>query len=387
MKKTLFVLVAAVAAMTSCVKSEVIDVAESRVIEFDPFVGKHTRTDDTGNTGEGPTDPGNQTPGATIIGTRSELKSFYVFGNIDGQTAPVFSNEAVNYVGDAQNGHYEYSGTPKVWLSGHNYYFAAVSDGNTKYDNVTYTYKGGSENNTLTISDYEVGLKDLVADIADPINTSGSMAGKETVAFDFRHMLTRVRFVINNDVSTESSVVVIENLKFVGVKTSTCNYTLTQSGNNYTHDISWSGSQTSETYQYTPADIPAPTAETLSSGKYYVIPGGSKQFGHFVIPQSSARNISFKLKTYTLQATTGGGTEYKLTDTKDCSYNLSYDNDPNNTGADDLMWQPGKVYQYAIKVAGTTSYIRFEATAQGWDWDINGDGSQNSSDDIQLGTN
>ena len=44
-------LAVAVAAITSCTKSEVVDIPESRLIGFDPFVGKQTRTDET-TTGE-----------------------------------------------------------------------------------------------------------------------------------------------------------------------------------------------------------------------------------------------------------------------------------------------------------------------------------------------
>lgn len=365
MKKTLFLLVIAATAMTGCVKSEVLEVAENRVIEFDSFVGKHTKAAE------------NQI--ATIIGTRSELTEFYVYGN--NGSGKVFDGAKVYYTGDAQNGHYTYDGGAKVWLTGHTYYFAAVSDGNSNVSNVTYN--GTESNNTLTIDDYNVGLNDLIADIADPVNTSGSMVGKETVTFDFRHLLTRVRFVVNNDVSTENSVVVVKDLKFEGVKEADCVYTLTQDSNakNYTHSYNWDISgKAAQIYQYTDATIEAPNVSTVDAGKFYIKPGQSKQFGHFVIPQTSQRKVSFKLETYTL---TEGGS-YQLTDTKDYTYDLDYDNDLTASNSDDFLWQPGKVYQYAIKVAGTTSYIRFDATVQGWNWDINADGSSNSSDDIQI---
>ena len=43
MKKTLWMLGVAVAALTSCTQSEVLDVPESKMIGFEPFVGKSTR--------------------------------------------------------------------------------------------------------------------------------------------------------------------------------------------------------------------------------------------------------------------------------------------------------------------------------------------------------
>ena len=50
MKKTLWMLGVAVAALTSCTQSEVLDVPESKMIAFDSFVGKPTRAiDDVGD--------------------------------------------------------------------------------------------------------------------------------------------------------------------------------------------------------------------------------------------------------------------------------------------------------------------------------------------------
>ena len=43
MKTKLWMLGVAVAALTSCTQSEVIDVPENKVIGFEPFVEKHTR--------------------------------------------------------------------------------------------------------------------------------------------------------------------------------------------------------------------------------------------------------------------------------------------------------------------------------------------------------
>lgn len=44
MKKSLFVLGVAVAALASCTQSEVLEVAENRAIGFDAFVGNTTKT-------------------------------------------------------------------------------------------------------------------------------------------------------------------------------------------------------------------------------------------------------------------------------------------------------------------------------------------------------
>lgn len=61
MKKSLFVLGVAVAALASCTQSEVLEVAENRAIQFNTFVNNNTKA-------------------VTEINAADGLTSFYVFG-------------------------------------------------------------------------------------------------------------------------------------------------------------------------------------------------------------------------------------------------------------------------------------------------------------------
>lgn len=380
MKKNLFLLATAVLAMTGCVKSHVVEVADSKEIGFDSYVGKHTR--------------------ATVINGRSELERFYVYGNInDGTpTEDFFNGTEVYWSGtNSQDGHYEYNnGVSQQWESNKTYYFAAVSNGNAVYDpskegyvpadvvKLSYTFDGTGVNQ-LTIDDYTVTDKDLIVDIADPISTGASMTGRETVTFDFKHLLTRVRFIINNgDAVSANSVIAVENLKFSGVKTGDCTYKLNAPAGEWQWPLGPSGE-----YQYTPADVyqytpPTVTPGTTEGNAYVIQPSSNKSFGHFVIPQSNDKTVSFTLVTYSKE-TVGENTTYTETNRKYYEFPLKFDNTTSMISEDDdFIWQAGKVYQYTITLGGTINYIRFDANVSGWNFDLNGDSHSNTGDDIPL---
>lgn len=375
MKKHLLIFAALVATMTGCVKNEVMDVSDSGEISFDTYVGKHTR--------------------AVVINGRTDLSRFYVYGNMtntDGTgKEQVFNSEDVVWTGtSAQNGHYEYNGgVSKMWEADKIYYFAAVSNGNAAFsaddvidsevfnpDNVvTFSYGYPDEGaNQITIDNYTVTDKDLIVDIADPIETGESMVGKETVTFDFRHLLTRVRFVINNgDAVGSNQIVAVENLKFSGAKTGDCTYS-------NTHTIVWDELGSDAEYSYT-----ASTVDPAANEQYVITPSSNKSFGHFVIPQSSEdKEVTFTLVTYHREGNQGSYT-YTRTNSHDYTFSLEYDNDI--TAEEDYYWHPGKVYQYTVTLVGTTSYIRFDANVASWNFDINGDGSSNTADDILMTNN
>lgn len=74
---------------------------------------------------------------------------------------------------------------------------------------------------------------------------------------------------------------------------------------------------------------------------------------------------------------------YTETNRKPYKYSLKYDNDPSESTTD-YIWQAGKVYQYTVTVAGTINYIRFDANVAAWNFDLNGNGTANTDDDISM---
>lgn len=380
MKKHLLIFAALVATMTGCVKNEVMDVSDSGEISFDTYVGKHTR--------------------AVVINGRTNLSRFYVYGNMtnanDTEPKEVFKGQNVVWAGtSAENGHYEYNGgVSKMWEAGKKYYFAAVSNGNAVFkvedatasdvynsaDVVDFTYDFvGNGDNKITINDYTITDKDLIVDIADPILTGESMIGRETVTFDFRHLLTRVRFVINNgDAVGSNQIVAVENLKFSGANKGDCTYTLTGSN---THTIVWNDLGSDAEYGYTKSIVDPDVDQ-----QFVITPSSNKSFGHFVIPQSSqGKEVTFTLVTYHREGSQGNYT-YTKTNSQDYTFSLQYDNDNTDEG-EDYYWHPGNVYQYTVTLVGTTSYIHFDANVASWNFDINGDSSSNTDDDIPMTNN
>lgn len=170
MKKQLFVLGLAVAALASCTNEEVTDIAESNVIGFKaPFVGNVTK--------------------AVANVETANLQNFYVFG-YKGSDA-LLTNEKVYKSGTA----WGYDNLKK-WEPSQTWAFAAYSNAGIsekadgKLDNATYTTAGG-----LVITDYETTAnKDLVASIS----TTDISTTNTPVEFTFYHTLAKIKFTIQS---------------------------------------------------------------------------------------------------------------------------------------------------------------------------------------------
>ena len=167
MKKTLWMLGVAVAALTSCTESEVLDVPESRVIGFDTHVDKPTRAVDD-----------------VLDSETASFKVFYVYcqkGLKDANTQSFepeqsFVLDEVKVIGGKGNWTYNPHAT---WAQNKTFRFAAYANGNATenseeaiLDDVTFRPGTTAEakNWGLTISDYTVGEKDLVVAVPEEKN-------------------------------------------------------------------------------------------------------------------------------------------------------------------------------------------------------------------------
>ena len=175
MKKHFLFLAMAVAAMTGCMKDEVVATYEPtpQAIGFESFVNKATKA---------------------VTETNTNLTKFHVFGYYDGTTpTTVFDNIPVTYAGSK----WGYT-TTQYWTK-NTYQFAAYANSNAdvnEMNNVEFA------NKALTISDYTVSDgNDLVADVvADVDGAAKTTSASSPVEFTLEHLLTKVKFtVINND--------------------------------------------------------------------------------------------------------------------------------------------------------------------------------------------
>lgn len=185
MKKSLFVLGVAVAALASCTQNEVLDIAESNVIKFDnAFVGNTTK--------------------ATVEQINTDgIEHFYVMGTKGGSS--FFNNEKVYKKNDL----WGYDDLKK-WEAG-TYAFAAYSNGGTttqdgKIDgDVTFSSTDGLQINYTVDNDDK---RDLIM----AYSTTDINATNAPIEFTFKHALAMIKFTLksnlgDNEVSISNFVV------------------------------------------------------------------------------------------------------------------------------------------------------------------------------------
>lgn len=254
MKKSLFVLGVAVAALASCTQNEVVDIAESNAIKFDAFVGNPTK--------------------AVTEVDNDNIEAFHVYGTKNGATG-FFDGDQV----------YE-SGTADVWIYDNlktwetaTYTFAAYSNGGVK--NAASTSNVEWNGTSLTIENYDAWTeqKDLLVSIASNADALGSQ--NVPVQFTFKHALALIKFTIKSDLGDGNNAVKISNFTVTGIN-STANLTYSSEG------VAWAGHKT-------PQGLSSADFSTESS-----TPGESDSFA--VIPGES--NVSF---TVSFTATIGDG--------------------------------------------------------------------------------
>lgn len=142
--------------------------------------------------------------------TSSTLADFAVFGYVEG--AELFDGTRVAKVGtddaisnsDLKNTEWKYAGT-QYWIAGANYNFNAVAPfyGNwTKVDN-------GTDASKTTVSFTNNGTTDLLyATTAQ----EGKVSGNTAVEFQFRHVLSKVKFSFENGYNATNATIKVKNI-------------------------------------------------------------------------------------------------------------------------------------------------------------------------------
>ena len=257
MKKSLFVLGVAVAALASCTNEEVVDIADSNAIKFsDAFVGKAVRS-------------------SVVPITTAGIDKFYVMGTK--ANTSFFDNVEVY----KQNGMWGYDAL-KQWETA-SYAFSAYSNGGEKISTgVTFTAADG-----LKIADYVVdnsAKKDLIMSVSG----TNLDAANTPIEYTFKHALSMIKFTLNS--SLGNNTVTISNLTMKAIKT-TGDATLANS----TSNVTW-------TVDNTPTENFASDEFTTTQGT----PGASDEF--VVIPQNGS-NLEV---TLTAKLTDADGTEVTI---------------------------------------------------------------------------
>lgn len=339
MKKSLFMMGVAIAALSSCTQNEVLDIAESNTIQFGKsYIGKPTR--------------------ANIINAESELENFYVYAKTStdswaSNTEDLFTNVNV-YRGPEGWGYdniQKYENTKQ-------YSFAAYSDGGNgtttgKLDaGVTFTAPTASSTAKLVIADYTTANDN---DLLVAISTSDLTDGKSEVQFAFKHALSQIKFTMHNPLG--NNPIRVENFSVAGFKD---NGTLTYQLLNdpVKSDIQWTGADTDD--------------KTISGLALGDATTANPAVGVFTVIPQALNNLTVSFDATLYNATTGlkeGETE-KFSTTINVSELLNEN------------YKPGFIYNF--KMTLNMGYIYFDGiTVDEWNEDVNENGN-NTDDDIEV---
>lgn len=228
MKKQFLTVAVAALALAGCSKNETVEVADSRAIGFESFVGKATRA-------------------VTDLNEGTNFNKFFVYGSYEngGSYVSVYDGEYVSKGAEGWTNE-----KTQYWVDGKAYKFAAYSNGNETVAGVSFDDETGS----LTIPSYTVGDKDLIAVTA--VSATGKKTGNDAVALQFDHLLSKVKFTFSTTYNADLTVTV-SNLKFNAVNAGVWNGTWTPT----------EATKADKTYD----DVVA-TSDGVASEECYVLP-------------------------------------------------------------------------------------------------------------------
>lgn len=256
--KKIFIAILAVAAIAACNKSEVVESAPGVAIEFDNvFVNNVTKAADI---------------------TKDNLNDFGVYGfveanNTEGQ---IFKNQRVYKEGNV----FKYS-PAQYWIGGAQYYFTAIAPSTSaawSYDTTN------AQNGTISFNNATAAAnQDLLFAYVEPAATPETITSQPAaVAFEFGHMLSRVRFTFTNQFGEGSNIA----LKVTEV-------TITDAYTTGTLTVA-DGEPAAE---WTPADKTLSVAFGNAGTSAIAENGGSATTEHFyLIPADDSYNVTFKVE-------------------------------------------------------------------------------------------
>lgn len=185
MKKILFV-AAALVALASCSKEEIVSVDRGAAIGFDTFVENSTRANDI---------------------TKANLNQFSVYGSViaNGNEGFIFKDQTVTKSGDA----YTYSPI-QYWVPGAEYKFSAFASlTSTQTATRQWSFKSGVDaaNGVIYFNNEAAEANQDLVYASKSLQTAASITAKPApVGFTFNHMLSRVQFTITNGFTEGSNI-------------------------------------------------------------------------------------------------------------------------------------------------------------------------------------
>ena len=315
MKRFLLPAVAAAAVLTlgGCTKTETVNVSDANYIGFEgAFVGNPTK--------------------AVEEITKENINNFYVYGAYQ-STENVFSNVEVKK--DVNGWTYV---DQKEWVANQTYRFAAYYSDQplVNGESVEFSYDNGN----LTITGFESSPAHQVDLLYDEYEYDSKAEGttNEKVKFNFRHLLSIVKFTFNSGFN-EDVQVTVSDMKFYGmlpqgtVTPTTTQTEWTPAGTKLVKETGF------DLFQTENANNTATVAEGVSTPAYD---------NCIVIPQEFTDNVTMIAEFKVTVAGTGIPGD---SDEKTITAYLPAD-----------KWVPGYRYNYVATISGQTmNYIEFDA--------------------------
>ena len=181
--KKIFLIALAAIGMTACMQEEVMDTPTGGAITFDKaFVGNATKA----------------------VVTTDNLEAFQVWGYVNQPSGKLFEGTEVTKDGDA----WTYQGT-QYWAPENEYHFAAIAPVSSQW--ALNAYPG-----TLTFTND--GATDLIY-AAKQVTSAAAGNANTAVAFEFDHLLSKVKLTFTNGFPTENVTVALTEIKMATPQT------------------------------------------------------------------------------------------------------------------------------------------------------------------------
>ena len=342
MKKSLIILAAAAIALAGCAKSEVLKIAQDRVIGFEPFVENQTKAVDD------------------ITDGSADFKEFYVFGEkATKNNSDEYVPDGTLYLSHVQvtggKGNWTYS--PHVpWIANSRFRFAAYANGKgdgistaARLENVEFRPATGEQQNWgLDITNYTVGDDDLIIAIPGEKVVDEIESSPASVGLTFKHVLSKVIFQFRYSANTNNQTLKLEINPFEFQAFNKGNCTATYTGDETTTKIGaeWTipTGTALHTYEFFAAD---------AEGNNQTWTSGNIQSEMYVIPQTNSGVVIDEIVIHSKN----GNDEITNTTTYD-NVSLTI---PSHT-----FWKPGYVYRYIADIIPGEHYIHFTTSVTAW---------------------
>lgn len=325
MKRTILVTLA-MASLISCSQEETINSPSHEAIAFNnSFVENSTRAAYDGSY------------------TTNSLTKFQVYGTItnkNGETGNIFDCVDVTKNADA----WTYSVGLQYWIPGNAYNFAATVHGN-EGEAISTEVDVYHMPTAIKVDDMSV-QKDILYATNGPIAADATTWG-ETVSFIFHHLLSKVKFTVWNNITTQN-----------GYNYKVENITILDAANNgkYTIGAGWGAAATTD-FTFAPdfghaVDVAEPTSEAIAEGTLIAV--GKKyesQYERLLLPGKQSFTIQFDYYLY-------NGTQV-------------IDVQENKTiTSQEMTLEAGKAYNFNIKLSNPGDPITFDVSKiEEWDTD------------------